>query len=52
VGRVLWGQLVNHSRNLCLKVRELARPDAEDGDDLPLETYCETIRNSAEEILE
>ena len=27
-GRVLWGQLVNHSRNLCLKARELARPDA------------------------
>lgn len=26
-GRMLWGQLVNHSRNLCLKVRELANPD-------------------------
>ena len=23
-GRLLWGQLVNHSRNLCLKARELA----------------------------
>jgi putative membrane protein len=27
-GRLLWGGLVNHSRNLCLKVRELAKPDA------------------------
>lgn len=27
-GRMLWGALVNHSRNLCLKVRELAQPDA------------------------
>ena len=27
-GRLLWGQLVNNSRNLCLKVRELANPDA------------------------
>ena len=27
-GRVVWGQLVNHSRNLCLKVRELAKPAA------------------------
>ena len=27
-GRMLWGALVNHSRNLCLKVRELAKPDA------------------------
>lgn len=27
-GRMLWGALVNNSRNLCLKVRELARPDA------------------------
>lgn len=27
-GRVLWGQLVNHSRNLCLKARELAQLDA------------------------
>jgi putative membrane protein len=26
-GRLLWGQLVNHSRNLCLKLRELVRPD-------------------------
>ncbi len=27
-GRILWGQLVNNSRNLCLKARELAAPDA------------------------
>jgi putative membrane protein len=27
-GRLLWGQLTNNSRNLCLKVRELAKPDA------------------------
>ena len=27
-GRVLWGALVNNSRNLCLKVRELVKPDA------------------------
>jgi ion channel-forming bestrophin family protein len=27
-GRVLWGALVNNSRNLCLKARELAKPDA------------------------
>lgn len=27
-GRMLWGALVNNSRNLCLKVRELAQPDA------------------------
>ncbi len=27
-GRVLWGQLVNHSRNLCLKARELVAPGA------------------------
>lgn len=27
-GRVLWGGLVNHSRNLCLKARELAKLDA------------------------
>ncbi|MDY3555799.1 bestrophin family ion channel [Gemmata sp. JC717] len=26
-GRILWGGLVNHSRNLCLKARELATPD-------------------------
>jgi ion channel-forming bestrophin family protein len=26
-GRMLWGALVNNSRNLCLKVRELAKPD-------------------------
>ncbi|MBY0460359.1 MAG: hypothetical protein K2V38_23845 [Gemmataceae bacterium] len=26
--RILWGSLVNNSRNLCLKARELARPDA------------------------
>ncbi len=26
--RLLWGSLVNNSRNLCLKVRELAQPDA------------------------
>jgi ion channel-forming bestrophin family protein len=25
--RMLWGALVNNSRNLCLKVRELANPD-------------------------
>lgn len=28
--RILWGGLVNHSRNLCLKARELARPDADE----------------------
>ncbi len=27
-GRLLWGQLVNNSRNLCLKARELAQLDA------------------------
>ena len=27
-GRVLWGQLVNHSRNLCLKACKLANLDA------------------------
>lgn len=27
-GRILWGGLVNHSRNLCLKTRELAKLDA------------------------
>lgn len=27
-GRILWGGLVNHSRNLCLKARELAKLDA------------------------
>ena len=27
-GRILWGNLVNHSRNLCLKGRELAKLDA------------------------
>lgn len=27
-GRILWGGLVNHSRNLCLKLRELAQLDA------------------------
>ncbi|MBN9122056.1 MAG: hypothetical protein J0I06_23425, partial [Planctomycetes bacterium] len=27
-GRVLWGALVNNSRNLCLKVLTLAKPDA------------------------
>lgn len=27
-GRLLWGSLVNHSRNLCLKARELAKLDA------------------------
>lgn len=27
-GRMLWGALVNNSRNLCLKARELAKPDA------------------------
>ncbi|WP_315850292.1 bestrophin family protein [Gemmata sp. SH-PL17] len=27
-GRMLWGQLVNNLRNLCLKARELAEPDA------------------------
>lgn len=26
-GRMLWGALVNSSRNLCLKARELAKPD-------------------------
>lgn len=29
-GRGLWGELTNHSRNLCLKARELARPDEPD----------------------
>lgn len=29
-GRMLWGALVNNSRNLCLKVRELANPDADE----------------------
>lgn len=29
-GRMLWGGLVNHSRNLCLKVRTLAAPDADE----------------------
>lgn len=28
--RILWGGLVNHSRNLCLKARELAAPDADE----------------------
>ena len=27
-GRILWGNLVNTSRNLCLKVREFVKPDA------------------------
>jgi len=29
-GRMLWGQLVNTSRNLCLKVRELVHPNPEE----------------------
>ncbi|MCI0705176.1 MAG: hypothetical protein L0241_29300 [Planctomycetia bacterium] len=29
-GRLLWGQLVNTSRNLCLKARELARLDTDE----------------------
>ncbi|HEY1190022.1 MAG TPA: bestrophin family ion channel [Gemmata sp.] len=29
-GRILWGSLVNHSRNLCLKARELVTPDADE----------------------
>jgi putative membrane protein len=29
-GRLLWGSLVNHSRNLCLKAREMAKPESED----------------------
>lgn len=31
-GRMLWGALVNHSRNLCLKARELAKLDASERD--------------------
>lgn len=29
-GRLLWGSLVNHSRNLCLKARELAKVEGEE----------------------
>jgi putative membrane protein len=29
-GRILWGELTNHSRNLCLKAAALADPPAED----------------------
>lgn len=29
-GRILWGELTNHSRNLCLKAATLADPDAAD----------------------
>lgn len=29
-GRMLWGSLVNNSRNLCLKARELAKPGADE----------------------
>lgn len=33
-GRILWGELTNHSRNLCLKAAALADPDAADRHDL------------------
>jgi putative membrane protein len=29
-GRVLWGSLVNHSRNICLKAREVGRVEGEE----------------------
>lgn len=33
-GRMLWGSLVNNSRNLCLKARELAKPNANERHEL------------------
>ena len=34
-----------------LTAEEVEQPFGDDGDDLPLETYCETIRKSANDIL-
>jgi predicted membrane chloride channel (bestrophin family) len=52
--RKLWGSLVNSSRSLAsleLIAEEIENPFGADPNDLPLESICETIRQSVVEIL-